>query len=210
MLRTLDPARIVGAYRGASASVRAAGRAWYRESAARTLGAIGAASTGRLNREQSAAIVSLLSPRTPWRVNIRRALDVAVRVTDGRDPGAVSGAFAYARPLIRRAVASPDPADCFRPETGPKTAAFFRNLCGDLQPVTVDVWAARAVGLGDADLGNLNTYSRVADCYTEAARIVGDAPASVQAVAWIVERRAAGAFVYQSTFAGFGLAPETV
>jgi len=208
---TYDAGRIVALYRGARPATLRDGRAWYRETAAATLSRVVAASAFRLTRERAAAIVALLSPRCAWRANVARAIDVAARVADGRDPGAVPGAFGYARPLIRRACrADVAPGSVFRPETGPKTAAFYRNLCGDLAPVTVDVWAARAVGAEVADLSDLATYDAVAEAYREAARALGDAPASVQAVAWIAVRRASGALGWQRTFPGFGLPADVV
>lgn len=206
----LDPTPIVALYRGASPATLDVGRAWYRATSARVLSYVVSASGFRLTRERAAAIVALLSPRKTWRDNIRQALRTAEALADGRDPGAGRGVFSRVRPLLRAACrADVDPATLF-PVTAPKTSAFFRNLSGDLDPVTVDVWAARAAGVAPEALANVGVYADVADAYRRAAGIVGDAPASVQAVTWCAVRGAPGSLVFGATLPGMGYAPVGV
>ena len=71
-----------------------------------------------------------------------------------------------------------------------KTTSFWRNLCGDLDPVTIDVWAARAAEGRDwrASQPTGRRYQRIERAYRTAARRRGVAPAVMQATVWIVER----------------------
>ncbi len=205
-------------YRSASPTQLWAGKAWYRGAAAATVDLVGRAAgwslpgvrwTGPiLRRERCAALIALLSPRTPWKANVQRAIRCAEAYHREADPASTRGLFARVKPKVR-AVFDPtvDPADLFDPMTAPKTSAFYRNLCGDLSAVTVDVWAARAAGWDPARMSDPAYYAAVASLYRDAAGIVMDDPASVQAVVWCVTRGANG--VLREAPRWFGL-PSTV
>lgn len=202
-------ASLASMYRAATPTQLWAGRAWYRGAAEATVQLVQRAALGNIYRENAAALLALLSPRCSWRTNVRRAIAVADRYGRGEaDPAAVPGIFARVKPKVRAACDAFAARDAlFDPLTAPKTSAFFRNLCGDLSAVTVDVWAARAVGIDPDDLSDPETYNRAARLYVDAAREVGDDPASVQAVVWCVTRGANG--VLQEAPRWFGL-PSTV
>lgn len=74
--------------------------------------------------------------------------------------------------------------------TGPKVSSFYANLCGDLQRVTIDVWAARVAGVADSDMSHLdgNRYAHLERAYQVVAKDIGFAPAELQAICWIVVR----------------------
>jgi hypothetical protein len=76
---------------------------------------------------------------------------------------------------------------------GPKVRAFYANIMGDTDAVTVDVWAARvATGLtgkaAERAIGTAKRYADVADAYRHAARILGVTPREVQAATWVAAR----------------------
>jgi hypothetical protein len=135
-----------------------------------------------VSEETAAAVVAHLSPRIHW----ERCLLAAPVVLSGRRPVGIVGQF-YEGAL--RAVQSDDPVSTL---TGPKTSAFVRNLLGDLDAVTCDVWAFK-IALGDRDDLNKVTartgvYDAVAHCYTLAAARVGVSPSTMQAATWCAIR----------------------
>jgi hypothetical protein len=73
---------------------------------------------------------------------------------------------------------------------GPKVSAFWLNICGNLDVVTVDTWAVRAAGITDdreaqLTLNRKGGYERVAAAYQDVAREVGVLPAELQAAVWL-------------------------
>jgi len=172
--------RIVNVYGRATAEDRANGASWYGdgESIIRDLSAQSGHSV-----ETVAAVVSHLSPRTPWTRNVYGA---TMLVTTGTAPTCLKANVKRAR----KALASDTPLDTFGP-TAPKTRRFARNLLGDRDVVTVDVWAAR-VALGDratdAILGRVGMYDAIEHAYRLAAQRLGVDPVTVQATTWIVSR----------------------
>jgi hypothetical protein len=140
-----------------------------------------AAQTG-YSREAVAAVVSHLSPRTDWQRNLDGARAL---LTGGDTAGLLSDNVRRAR----LALDSDHPLNTFN---GPKTARFVRNLLGDREAVTVDVWAAR-VALGDREdataiLARVGMYAAIEHAYRTAARRLGVDPTTVQATTWVVAR----------------------
>jgi hypothetical protein len=177
--------RIVKVYQRATPQDRIDGAAWYGngESLIRDL----STQTG-LSAEHVAAVVSHLSPRTDWGRNVYGA---TMLVTTGTAPKCLKANVARAR----RALASDAPLDTFGP-TAPKTHRFARNLLGDRESVTVDVWAARvafgsAVADPEAALSRVGVYGAVEHAYRLAARRLGVDPTTVQATTWVVIRGSA-------------------
>lgn len=171
--------RIVSTYQRATAEDIAAGAAWYGDagSHADTLAALGG-----ISREHAAAVLSHLSPRTPWSRNVSGAYAL---VTTGQAPGCLGANVARARV----ALASPSPLDTFG---GPKTRRFAANIAGDRSAVTVDVWAVR-VALGarpdaEAILSRVGVYDAIEHAYRLAAARCGVDATTMQATTWIVAR----------------------
>jgi hypothetical protein len=166
--------RILRTFDRATASDVEAGATWYDE--AHDLAV--SLSVGNLDVERTASVIAALSPRTTWTRNVRGA---TLLIEEGEVlPG-----------LIGRNVETADRAlvHGFKALTGPKTSAFARNIAGDVEAVTVDVWAARVVQVDpETQLGRKGVYDAVAHAYRLAARRRGVAPATMQATTWIVAR----------------------
>jgi hypothetical protein len=76
---------------------------------------------------------------------------------------------------------------------GPKVRAFYSNIMGDTDAVTVDTWAVRvATGRtgkhAEWTIGTKRRYAAVADAYRRAAVILGVDPRTVQAATWVAAR----------------------
>ena len=79
---------------------------------------------------------------------------------------------------------------------GPKVNAFWRNLSGEYDHVTIDVWAARAaltiaskpLIIASIDGVSRAAYSVLADAYRYVANKVGEHPAATQAIVWCAIR----------------------
>lgn len=176
-------ANVVSYWELASVDQRQQGVAWYTR--ARDL-IDGIAGRTALDRITVAALVAITSPRQGWDQNLVTAENCATV----REPVKVMGD--QARKIAR----------LFKGESahsvvsGPKVSRFFRNMLGDLSLVTVDIWALRVlladVTLGDTEykshLGTATRYSLAERAYQHAAELVGEAPAIVQAVTWVVIR----------------------
>lgn len=176
--------RVVDRVAGAGPDAVADGLAWYRT----------ARSTARaLAREHgttlatAAGVVAALSPRNRWSVNVSQAARVleAAAAPAGRCPRVST---TLNRERAWRIARGERPLDVLG---GPKVRSFYRNIVGDRSAVTVDVWAARVVGVTEAELGRIGGYELVADAYRAAGVELGWAPCDVQAVAWVAVRGAA-------------------
>jgi hypothetical protein len=79
------------------------------------------------------------------------------------------------------------------PATRPrKVRSFYRNLIGNTEVVTVDVWAARAaMGPYAPERLDGGLYKRIEHAYQVAARVKGVTPRDMQAVVWVVTRGSA-------------------
>lgn len=169
-------AKIMATYMRATPDQIIAGMRWYEK--ANTI-ARSIAERNNLGMSEACAIIAHLSPRTAWSLNVARAWELA-------ETGTTSG--------LSRSVANAQAArsgSVTFGKTAHKTRAFAANIMGDLNEVTVDVWAARVAGVSDADLSDAKTYGYVATAYMVAARMAGIAPAQMQAVTWVVCRGSA-------------------
>lgn len=129
-----------------------------------------------------AGITAAVSPQNAWdtATGKRPNLDSASRFV-------ATGANVHTAPQMRKAreiLAGAAPLSVLR---GPKERAFFQNLSrpGRTDAVTVDRWAARAVGANPESFN----YARVADEYRDAARAIGIRPDALQAAVWAEVRR---------------------
>lgn len=168
--------RILAVFDRATKSDVEAGATWYDE--AQDL----AANLGRTSGhglEAAAAVISHLSPRTTWTRNVAGA--IALLTYGERADGVIGANFDRAYTSLE----SDDPESTFG---GPKTLRFYRNIIGDTEAVTVDVWAARVAGVDEALLGRVGVYDAVEAAYQRAARKRGVTPSTMQATTWVVAR----------------------
>jgi hypothetical protein len=175
---TLETAvrRIVRTFERASASDIEAGARWYDE--AGDLAVDLAAHHGH-TVEQTASVIAALSPRTTWARNVAGAALLVEH--DEVLPGLIGRNVETARRALT------DGYYVFGP-TAPKTGRFARNIAGDRESVTVDVWAARVVGVDEDLLSRKGAYDAIEHAYRLAARRLGVDPATAQATTWIVAR----------------------
>lgn len=177
MDRSIMVDRILVAWSESTDGQREQGAAWYGEAC--TVAATLAAQSGH-TVDAAAAVIAHLSPRTTWARNVSGATSLMLT---GEAPGCMGANVERAR----KALVSDDPIGTLG---GPKTRSFALNITGDLDAVTVDVWALRvATGTDDTRIINRKGgYDAVADAYREAARRAGVSPATMQATTWIVAR----------------------
>ena len=137
---------------------------------------------GTVTPAHAAAVIAQRSPRTTWARNVATATAL---IYHGRDAARELGAIGS---NIDRAIVALDSDDPIATINGPKTNSFARNINGDREAVTVDVWAARVADLDETLLGRKGAYDAVAHAYRVAARRRGVDPATMQATTWIVAR----------------------
>lgn len=168
--------RILAVFARATAADIEAGASWYHE--AQEL-ALSLGSSSGYGIEHAAAVISHLSPRTTWARNYSGAVYLMTYGEQG--PGIIGANHQRAVDSL----ASEDPESTFG---GPKTLRFYRNIIGDTEAVTVDVWAARVAGVDETLLSRVGVYDAVEVAYQRAARRVGLEPSTLQATTWVVAR----------------------
>lgn len=150
--------------------------------------------------EQAAGVLAALSPRVRWRENLSDAgvvlswcEDARDGFTDGEIPAnSLRGDCSAFTANILTATACAYVADPLTVLRGPKQRAFYCNIVGDDQCVTVDVWATRAATRGKLDAPRgLGEYRVIERAYQNAARYVGVAPLESRAACWIACRGSA-------------------
>lgn len=131
-----------------------------------------------LDRDVVARVIAALSPRTTWSRNVAGTIAL---LQSGDEAARRLGCIGR---NVDTALSVIDGAHL----NGPKTAAFARNIAGDRESVTVDVWACRVADLDEDKLSRAGVYDAVAHAYRLAARRRGVDPATMQATTWIVAR----------------------
>ena len=133
---------------------------------------------------QVAAAMAHLSPRLRWNQNVEAITDL---VLYGTLP-----AYVMQGPAKRacKALVAAEPMNTFG-KRAKKTLAFARNINGDVNAVTVDVWIMQVVGISEDQLKLTGVYDAVAHAYRLAAKRRGFTPAQLQAITWIVVRGSA-------------------
>jgi len=128
-----------------------------------------------LSIEKCASIIAAFSPRERWNTNVKYA---NMFINGGTPPTLTNNInMAYAAMSLG-----------FNALNGRKTNAFARNIAGDKDAVTIDVWMIRAAGL-DANKGvNDTEYRILAEVVKELAANRGMYPATAQALIWIIVR----------------------
>lgn len=132
--------------------------------------------------EHAAAVISAHSPRTLWSVNVAAATaHLTVGPTAARRLGVIGANVARA---TRCKASGYDGLG-----NGPKTHAFARNIAGERDVVTVDVWMCRALGIDQDALGRVGAYEIAARAIAAVSREAGLEPATGQAAIWIVAKK---------------------
>lgn len=146
-------------------------------------------SGGRLSARQCAGVIAALSPRCQWATNVAGARAMVRAAVDGAPEPTVAGTLGNrAKGWAIAHGADPDAV-----LGGPKVRAFFANICGDAEAVTVDVWAARAAeGRANPQAPVRRRYALCAESYRRAARRRGMHPRDAQAAVWTIYRRTHG------------------
>lgn len=180
--------RILTVWNRSTDTDREAGARWYREDSETVLGALVAA--GAPTREAAAAVIAHLSPRTTWARNVAGALAL---VSEGEAAALALGCMSASVTRAVAALSAPGADAALATLKGPKTSRFARNLLGDSEAVTVDVWAARiAMGACVEDpekvLARTGVYDACEAAYREAAHRTGVDPTTMQATTWVVAR----------------------
>lgn len=178
MRRYVD--NIVKTYQSANSDQYARGRNWYR-----TAHDVAEFISGG-DVVAGAGVLAAMSPQTSWDENTKRA---ARAFTDGKPSGHVGDALRKSA----RIMAGEDPATVLPMES--KTGHFYRCIVDpDTQDAVCIDRHAHDVAVGerwgdhvDRGLSSKKRYAIIAHAYREAARQLGDSPARVQAVTWVVQ-----------------------
>lgn len=171
-------AQILQYWHAAEEWMRVAGGTWY--AAANTFATATATATGH-DVVTVAGVIAAYSPQTRWVDNLADAMN---HLNGSATRSGVMGSnVKRAHNVVAGGLAGLG--------KGPKTAAFARNILGDTDAVTVDVWAARAAfgtmdkALASTMLGWVGAYDLVAMAYRKAAAEAGVTPSHMQAAVWI-------------------------
>ncbi len=168
---------------------------------------------GGISPEAAASVLAQTSPRTTWSRNVAVATAIvqswgmsvsaglsaedrdAAVMAAGRACGGMSANITRALIALSAAHEGECPISTIN---GPKTNAFARNLLGDRNAVTVDVWAVRIAlnptwARGEDDMSELilnraGMYQAVAQAYRIAANRRNVDATDMQATTWIVVR----------------------
>lgn len=170
--------RITHAWGNASPQDIADGHAWYAKAHQLAL------EISPDDVARGAGIIAALSPRISWSRNKVAAQIIADRYRDGQEMPYVTGVLqANARKAWR--IASGESPDVVL--GGQKVKAFYANIIGDHDAVTVDTWAAKVATDDDTRLYP-HIYDDIASSYRHVARKVGVSPAILQASTWVAIR----------------------
>lgn len=180
---------IISYWADASDEVRDAGIEWY-AGEGRALAERVTAETG-LPLELSAAVVSSNSQRTSWARQVKTTSAFVQHILDGGDVDEnCPKASTFWKTLERSAeiIRNGSAASIAK---SPKLGAFLRNILGDYEVVTVDVWAMRVVlgrDKGEDELGvwcKGRRHQMLQAAYHLAAERIGRNVAEVQAAVWL-------------------------
>jgi hypothetical protein len=128
-----------------------------------------------LSIEKCASILAAFSPRERWASNVKYAHQF---INGGTPPTLTNNLnMAYAAMVHG-----------FNALNGLKTNSFARNIAGDMDAVTIDVWMIRAAGLNANKGVNDTEYKLLKEIVLELAADRAMYPATAQALIWIIVR----------------------
>lgn len=128
--------------------------------------------------EQCASVIASFSPRCPWDRNVF----LATEFINGNKVATLTNNIKMATNSISKG---------FDALNGCKTNSFARNIAGDLNAVTIDVWMVRAAGMNPKKTPNKTEYTMLSNAVIELATEFGIAPAQMQALLWVRVRGSA-------------------
>ena len=152
------------------------GRFWYRDATAQIDYVAWAQGW---DRDEFAGVLAVTSPRCSVVRNIRMSLHWMKFRNDRVIP--MKG--------IRRSLAGFIGGEGIK---GPKTRAFYDNLSGRTDSVTLDVWMAYALGIDQTDFNRKANRAKATDRVVRVGERLGIAPAEAQAAIWTGYRTRAG------------------
>lgn len=183
-------ARVDGWFEAATAQDLADGLAWY-DRAYRAAERM--ADRYGVSVRCAAGVIAALSPRAQWGSNVAGAEKMIASAVAGEGQPSVNG-LPDNRAKAWRIATGEDPDEVL---SGPKVCAFFANILGDTEAVTIDMWAARAAeGWANERAPARRRYALLSESYRRVARKRGLCPRDVQAAVWTVYRRLNARAVY--------------
>jgi len=144
---------------------------WYNEA---QKVAIELATRNSIPLDHAAGVIAAFSPRTRWTQNITNA----VLFLEGHDVPALGNNIKMANAVMEKGI---------KALNGRKTNSFAKNIAGDMNVVTIDVWMIRAAGYNRLD-ANKGMYDLMENVIIELAESYSVSPAQLQALIWIVVR----------------------
>jgi hypothetical protein len=169
-------ANILYAWSEASLDQLERGRAWY--TTANQLATLMADGYTRMG----AGVIAALSPQVQWERNVRLAQDAFSGNEHGQTRANLKKVYSI--------MVGEDPEEVLPYDR--KTGHFFRCIADPSDPWSVvidrhahDIAVGELYGEADRGLDAQGRYNLIANCYREAAAILGELPSTVQAVTWV-------------------------
>jgi hypothetical protein len=179
---------ILNCYEEATVIEREDGRSWYNQAEE------WARKICPTDVPRGAGVIAALSPRQTWDVNKKAAAKIVRAVDDFSNIiPTVAGTYANIDKAWRIANGENPVTVLGQSKRNFKVFRFFKNITGDTNVVTVDLWAARAAYPAcPTPFIRGKLYLTLEACYQAAARRVGGiSPRDLQAVCWIHTRGSA-------------------
>jgi len=159
------------------------GMRWYAE--ARQVAQVMSAHIGeKITIEQAAAVIAVLSPAQKWERQSREMVRIVDLWHKGHDWRNVR--YGFKRNLAKAwRIMDGDPTAL----VGYKVQAFWQNIIGCMDYVTVDRWSLRvAIGHTVTTVKPVD-YPVLVQCFRKVAKQVGLSPRDLQAILWVWARR---------------------
>jgi len=144
------------------------GRNWYRDATAQI---DWVSYVEGWDRDEFAGVLATMSPRCSVLRNIRMALHF-MHHRDLRVVPMKGIRTSVTKFLDRRVI------------DGQKVRAFYNNLSGRYDYVTLDVWMAYALGIDQTDFNRKLSHAKATDRIVTVARVMSMEPAEAQAAVW--------------------------